>query len=850
MRRHSLLNCALIGVLTLTCCAASWAQPASAYEALWYLNGQAKPGLKVTLNVDGERESPADKLTTWRCSIEAKINYANALVGMSVRTPEGKEVLHGQQEIPLLQGANRCTFDLDPQALAPGSYIAEFRVEATAKEPPAVFTAHIRRVSSADLAQRLDAAVATVSKMASPEDTTKPSYTSLRVRIAADFGAKAPQDAAAGNWRAYAEKVDYVSKVAGGAGADVALSNLLPEVASTAEDLPLASVRADNGGYAGEGKPVFLIGAAVDAPEGAQLLKRYGLNYGVVTIQPSDALTPGADKDLNAAYGALFGALANANLASSVELAAGVLAGWPLERWPDAQREGFVNLAREDVQALVSRHVKAVLPFVKAQRGIVGVGLLNNPKFKFEGDRIHRQFIEQVETMYPDRQKLNALWASHLASFEDITMWGHFVDGRADKKIPEYHYENKRAYTFDFTAYHLGLVAEYLNGLAAEARTVAPDLPLTVTLPDTAFDKGETTYSPDRENVARSFDYTSCTLGTGAADPVYGLAYPHTSAVLTLLQSFDRTKPVNVERLDIPLDDTMDATAMYDYVQSAVWNAVIDGADALALAPESPIFAHPAALEAYSAAALDINRLAPTVLALQQAPTDVAILYSDSSKILDAGDPHLKSCSFAYEGASFSGLTVRFLSERQATEDKLEPKSILVLPQTPALRGETFAKLESFVDGGGVAARVGSPIPYDEHGRSRTSVLRNTGKTVIVRGFNLPTEYLHAMDGVQEFSSLPDRPRPINAHGYPLEGIKTRYVEVGGVPYLYVVNLRKQPINCFLSGNMQAGRDLLRGREVSFPTYVEPLHPMLIQLDANLHRTTVAPVATEKKRHR
>ena len=54
---------------------------------------------------------------------------------------------------------------------------------------------------------------------------------------------------------------------------------------------------------------------------------------------------------------------------------------------------------------------------------------------------------------------------------------------RADKKIPEYHYENKRAYTFDFTAYHLGLMAEYLNGLATQARAIAPELPLTVTLP-------------------------------------------------------------------------------------------------------------------------------------------------------------------------------------------------------------------------------------------------------------------------------------------------------------------------------------------------------------------------------
>ena len=120
---------------------------------------------------------------------------------------------------------------------------------------------------------------------------------------------------------------------------------------------------------------------------------------------------------------------------------------------------------------------------------------------------------------------------------------------------------------------------------------------------------------------------------------------------------------------------------------------------------------------------------------------------------------------------------------------------------------------------------------------------------VLVPATNEALPGLDAMDGVQEFSSLPERPRPINAYGYPLEGIKTRFVEIDGAPYLYVVNLRKAPINCFLSGGMQVGRDLLRGHEVAFPTYLEPLHPMLVKLDANIHRTTAVPVAEKKRRH-
>jgi hypothetical protein len=848
MRRLARTLLCSLALSAAVCCGVAGAE---SYEALWFSKGDATPSRKVSLQVQGEREAPADKIYVLACEIETELQYRNALVTMKVADPDGKAVLEGSQEMPLAKGANRCTFELDPAALAPAKYTATFEVQYTEREKPALFSAGLRRVSSAALDATLGAAMATLASANEGDSESKPNYLMLRTRIAKDIGAHAAEDAAAGRWRRYAEKVDYADSVARGAGAGAVFSGVMPEIATAPEAHSMAGVRPVNGGYAAGDKPVFLFGATAPDAAAAARLKRYGLNYALVTVRPADALDPDVDKDLNAAYGPMLDAIHKENLAFGVALDAGGLTGWPLERWPQANAEGFVNLAREDVQALVARHLQAVIPYIAKQANVVGASLFNAPQFKFEGEAVHRRFIDEVQEVNPDRQKLNALWSAHLASFEDITVWGKFVDGRPDPKIPEHHYENKRAYKFDWQAFHQRLMAEYLESVRAMAQGLAPDLPLSVTMPDTAFEKNEVIHSPDREVQARNLAFTSCTLTAGALDPVYATGYPHADASLTLLQALDTSKPVNVEQLHAPIDDTMEPSDIYNFVQTLVWDGVISGADAMALPVDSEIFAHPSALEAYATAAMDINRLAPIVTGLQHARTDVAIMYSDSSKILDGGDPHLKSTSFAFEGCGFSGLTVRFVTERQCTEGLLEQAKILVLPDIPALRTDTFVKLEEFVDGGGVAARVGAPIPYDEHGRSRTSVLRNTARTIIVRGMNLPTEYLHAMDGVNQIKKLPPIPRPINAYEYPMEGVKTRFAEVDGVPYIYIVNLRKDDVNCFLSGSLQRGRDILGGKDITFPAYIEPLHPMLVRLDVDVHKAVVEPVAAnenERKR--
>ena len=215
---------------------------------------------------------------------------------------------------------------------------------------------------------------------------------------------------------------------------------------------------------------------------------------------------------------------------------------------------------------------------------------------------------------------------------------------------------------------------------------------------------------------------------------------------------------------------------------------------------------------------------------------------------MEDGQEHLASVRSAFEGSSFVGYKVRFITEQQILDGELNSVQVFVLPQTPALPEAVFNKVDSYVENGGIAVRVGTPIPYDEHGRSRQGVIRGSGNTVLVRGKNDPTEYLHAIDTAVSVHAMPRIPRIVNSNGYPIEGLRTRAVHWEQNQYLYVVNLRKTAIAGDIIGPVKTGRDLLSGKKVEFPLEVPSLEPMLIRLDEVNGPAPVVAVPAEKAR--
>jgi hypothetical protein len=168
-----------------------------------------------------------------------------------------------------------------------------------------------------------------------------------------------------------------------------------------------------------------------------------------------------------------------------------------------------------------------------------------------------------------------------------------------------------------------------------------------------------------------------------------------------------------------------------------------------------------------------------------------------------------------------------------------------VLPQALAVPNEAFNAINHFIESGNVAIRSATPVPYDERGQPRNDSLSTSIRTILIRSGESSTSYLHALDAAFALGGLPETPRPINEFGYPLEGVKSRFIVHDGVAYLYLVNLRKDPVSVSLFGAYRAGLDLIGGGWREFPAQVAPLEPMLLRLEPPDNVARVAQAETE-----
>jgi len=227
-----------------------------------------------------------------------------------------------------------------------------------------------------------------------------------------------------------------------------------------------------------------------------------------------------------------------------------------------------------------------------------------------------------------------------------------------------------------------------------------------------------------------------------------------------------------------------------------------------------------------------VNRLASIVTALQQAPAPVRILWSPSSKMYNQGDPFVDSAMRAFEGCANFGQRTLFISERECERSGLEGVEVLVIPKAMALSDDAFHAIERFVEAGGVTIRQGNPFPYDRQGVSRTDTVTSSKRTILLRSEDTVRAYLDALDAAYALDGLTPPPRPVNDFDYPIDGVKSRFAIHERVPYLYIVNLRNEPVRVKLAGEYTSGMDLITGNRVNFPDIIEPLTPMVIQLDA------------------
>ncbi len=835
----SLLN--LISVILLG--ALLFAPVASASETwLWAVPQAKKPARHLVMTVTPSVETRNAERAFFNCAITSDFGYRGAQVTLAVRDEKGVVVSEGVLPLDINAGANNCSITLDATDLPLGSYEAEFSIAHTLvlSEPSHTFT--LRHVRVDDLKARLASNGTRLETLVQALDADGRSFPYLRLKTAAaqDVLALARENETRGAWESLEAQLRYVEERLDAVHAGMVFSGVAGERTSEIGMPEIADVLIQDGAFYAGVRPVFLFGGALlsgDVEEIARL-GRYQLNAATLTVGPdANPAVRNTTDALKSRLDTVFEAANTHNVGIAVQLNPAWVVQGATESAPALVAGTRADIASEGALAAWDDYLGQVAPALNGRERLLGVSLAQDPRFYFEGETVKSGFLDFIRSNYPDRLTLNRAWRSHLATLDDIEL-------RSNN--PYDTYQNHRSFQFDWLTYHQRLGNSYFDWSLEQARDVMSDVPFMVTLPASAFETGEAVYGIDREALAETMHVSGTSGMNGFDDPVYAMAYPLQSAYNTLLRSFAPEQPVfNLHSAwDFPTAGTSAAT--YRFVHSALWEGVMSGLSGATVPMDSLLFQTPEALEAFATAALDVNRFASVVLAFQNAPTDVAILFSQSSKVFDKGDPHLKSALHAFEGSSFGGYNVRFVSEKQCGEGALADAKILVIPDTPAVSDETFRAVSDYVEAGGTVARTGAPIPYNERGFSRDDLIRNTGKTVLVRGLNLPTEYLHAMDAASVLGSLPQIPRTVTPQGYPLEGVRSRFVEHEGEQYLYVINLRKEPAYCTLATPTRTGRDLIQGQDVSFPTTLEPLVPMLIKLNpVHLEMTVTASVSEE-----
>ncbi len=456
-----------------------------------------------------------------------------------------------------------------------------------------------------------------------------------------------------------------------------------------------------------------------------------------------------------------------------------------------------------------------------AEIGIVAaVSLWTGPKAAPAGPESREEFRQYLSKVYKDRIELGRAWKRNLAGFEEVDLWPAVTN---------------RAYQYDVQSFQRRRMTRWVSEQLHSAEASVAPAAATVTFTEALFMPGEARTEPIAESLAAMLPVLSVHTAGPLDDTRYAARFPGAQLMYALFHSFAPERPlVALRSVDYSANDRlrMDSEAQ---LRTIALEAALEGVTSLAVefpGLEDPVSGAPEALAGFTGALRDLRGAEEAIAAFRAADAPVVILWSDSSRLLDNGAAHLTALANAYEGCSFGGQKVGFITEGQLAEGQWRAAKVVVLPNVAALAAEARDGLESLIASGAGVIRSESGPVYDEHGRALGRGFSAGANSVLVRGRGEPREYLDALDDFISRGVLPDSPRAITASGYPIEGVKTRYVETSSARYLYVVNLRKEPVTCRLSRDIGDATNVLTGRPLAFPRRLDPLDPILLRISS------------------
>lgn len=231
-------------------------------------------------------------------------------------------------------------------------------------------------------------------------------------------------------------------------------------------------------------------------------------------------------------------------------------------------------------------------------------------------------------------------------------------------------------------------------------------------------------------------------------------------------------------------------------------------------------FRRPSAILAQSEALLDANRVAADIIAFNEAPEQVGILYSPTNIIYNINEASAPTEEL-YTLLNFCGRKVGFLSERKVAAGEFRDYKVLFLPAVWNIDRKAAEKLADFVRRGG---RI-----YTWRGAPR--------KDEFNRAFDVPFHYTALPEKLAEVDfyrhlekALAVIPRKAPArviHGTGNIGVVTREAATAdGVTYLNLTNYNREPRTVELQFSAV---ELLSNRKLAGRVELAPLKVLFLK---------------------
>ena len=607
--------------------------------------------------------------------------------------------------------------------------------------------------------------------------------------------------------------------------------------------LDILQAELQGGNWVAQGRPVFLIGFNQFDFDWLADLPRLGGNFTTVGGGvAAHCFRDGPEFDVG------YTDLLRERIAAAARLGirSNLLFGhrmpqWAIEKWPDiTAAEGhfmYYDISHPEAVRLSCQVAETVARAIGGLPGTTSYDLWNEAAFHAMSPRALAEFRESLRAKYGNVAALNTAWGTEYASFGEA---------QALTRAPD-----QPAAYMDWVRWNNDRFAGFVRAMRAAVRRGDPDALTNVKLSNEAAVVGSLNHAfrpqgtsshntgVDRYALARLLELQGCDTRPTLHSPDYAFAWRYPGMAYDLQRSMAPDKPISdsewhgVQTVYFEDEDQpaafLTASLWFSYLHgmdmNITWWWARDGVAPRATWFRGSLLTQPQLLNAWARNSIEVQRFSREIVAFQEAPARIRLLFSKPSAILSLA--YLDCLRHSYETLHWLGRQIGFVTEEQLLAD---PGTIglLVVPgarhASPGVR-EAVAKLYGQ---GTKVVRIG------EETLARKPDGRLWADAMEAVGMQIPT-----VPAVAEWQRLAeDACGPGEWHAVGPDGASSRPVEFRTVRvrermfgYLIGLGREKTTVRLFRGDRPARWRDLRTHEQGRGEIVVNPYDVRLLDLD-------------------